>query len=548
VPQNGAWVAFKTMRYGPFLAMFALLVGAVPALAQDSPGIIPGPKPAEAAPAKKHVRHKAAKAKPAEAKRAETKSSETKVVKPKPAKAKAEAAKPTAPKTDASKAAAVKPAKPKATAPKPAAEKAVAAIPAEPKTPAAKTEPAPDALAGIARGERQKIQAALLWAGDYAEASGGDDPMLAAIKNFQKRHKAKITGVLTASERADLLAAAKRYEDEFGWSVVVDPATGIRLGLPTKLVPHARDAAHGTRWFSTHGEVQVETFRIKEPGLTLAALFEREKKEPHSRKVESSTLHDDSFVITGMQGLKMFSVRAKMRDGEARGFTILYDQMMETIVAPATAAMVSAFSPFPERSAPFAALARSVEYGNGLVVSAQGHIVTDLKLTQGCQVIVASGFGDADRVAADPDHGLALLRVYGQRKISPLALAPDAPKSGKALDLTLVGIPDPKEQDGSRKLTEVKARLADGTAIELRQPVPMAGFSGAAALDAQGQVLGMMEMGSAVLASVEATAPPVRLIGAATIRAFLAAHHVAPAPAPSADAKASVVRIICVRK
>ena len=53
----------------------------------------------------------------------------------------------------------------------------------------------------------------------------------------------------------------------------------------------------------------------------------------------------------------MFSVRAKMRDGEARGFTILYDQMMETIVAPVTAAMVSAFSPFPERSAPFAALA-----------------------------------------------------------------------------------------------------------------------------------------------------------------------------------------------
>ena len=51
----------------------------------------------------------------------------------------------------------------------------------------------------------------------------------------------------------------------------------------------------------------------------------------------------------------------------------------------------------------------------------------------------------------------------------------------------------------------------------------MAGFSGAAALDAQGQVLGMMEMGNAVLASVEATAPPVRLISAETIRGFLTA-------------------------
>ena len=393
-------------------------------------------------------------------------------------------------------------------------------------------------------GERLKIQAALLWSGDYAGSAGGDDPMLAAIKNFQKRHKAKVTGVLTSTERADLMAAAKAHEDEFGWSVVVDPATGIRIGLPTKLVPHVRDAAHGTRWSSAHGEVRVETFRIKEPGLTLAALFEREKKEPATRRVEQSALNDDGFFIGGMQGLKMFSVRAKLRDGEIRGFTILYDQMMEGIVAPVTAAMAAAFSPFPERSAPFAALAKSVEYGNGLVVSGQGHIVTDLRLTQSCQVTVVSGLGDADRIAVDESNGLALLRVYGARKLAPVALTFDAPK---AAELTLVGIPDPREQDGSRRLIEVKARLS-GSAIEPRQPVPMAGFSGAAALDAKGQVLGMMEMGQAVLASVEAAAPPVRLIGAATIRDFLTRHHVEPAPASTADAKASVVRIICVRK
>ncbi len=121
-------------------------------------------------------------------------------------------------------------------------------------------------------------------------------------------------------------------------------------------------------------------------------------------------------------------MRAKLRDGEVRGFTMLYDQMMEAIVAPVMVAMAAAFSPFPERSAPYAALAKSVEYGNGLVVSAQGHIVTDRKLTEGCQVIVASGLGDADRVADDKDNGLALLRVYGPRKMPPLALTRDAPR------------------------------------------------------------------------------------------------------------------------
>jgi hypothetical protein len=518
-------VALKTMRRGPFLVMLSLLLGVGPALAQDSPGVIPAPKQSDAKPAKKHVTRKAIAAKPAEAKSAEAKPAETKSAETKPAEAKA--------------------ATPKPATVKPAAAKTVEAKPDTPKTAIAKAEPTPDVFAGIPPDERLKIQAALLWAGDYTGEPTGGDPMLAAIKNFQKRHKTKITGELTPTERAELVAAAKVHEDEFGWNVVVDPATGIRIGLPTKLVPFARDAAHGTRWSSAHGEVQVETFRIKEPDFKLAALFEREKREPATRKIETSVLHDDNFFISGMQGLKLFSVRAKLRDGEVRGFTILYDQMMETIVAPVMVAMASAFSPFPERSAPYAALAKSVEYGNGLVVSVQGHIVTDLKLTQGCQVIVASGLGDADRVAEDHDNGLALLRVYGPRKISPLVLTHDPPKSG---ELTLVGIPEPKEQDGSRKLTEIKARLAGGSAIELRQPVPMAGFSGAAALDAQGQFVGMMEMGHAVLASIEAAAPPVRLIATETIRGFLTAHNVETAPAQTGDAKAAVVRIICVRK
>jgi hypothetical protein len=123
-------------------------------------------------------------------------------------------------------------------------------------------------------------------------------------------------------------------------------------------------------------------------------------------------------------------------------------------------------------------------------------------------------------------------------------LPQDASTSG---DITLIGLPDPKEQDNTKPLTEIKARL-DGSAIELRQPVPMAGFSGAVALDGQGRVLGMMAMRDAVVASTELTVPPVRLVGAATIRDFLSVNNVAPVQAQTGDAKASVVRIICVRK
>ena len=178
-----------------------------------------------------------------------------------------------------------------------------------------------------------------------------------------------------------------------------------------------------------------------------------------------------------------------MRNGEVRGFTMLFDQAMEGIVAPVMVAMASAFSPFPQRSAPFATLSRSVEYGNGLIVSAQGHIVTDARLTQGCQVIVAAGLGDAERIAADKrQRAGAVARLWAaQVQAAGAAARRSAAKSGQRFgDVTLAGIPDPKEQDGGGKLTEIKARLDDGNAIELRQPVPMAGLSGAAALDSQG--------------------------------------------------------------
>ena len=477
------------MHLGGTTLALALLLGTIPALAQDLPGIMP---------------------------------------------ASAQAAEKTGTQV-------AKPAVPKNAAPKIAAPTTVAARTTGSAAETAK--PASAEISEIAPADRQKIQAALLWSGDYTGSINGEDPFFSAIKNFQKRVRSKITGVLSIIERQNLLTAAKNHEDEFGWRVVTDPSTGVRLGLPAKLVPLVRDTARGTRWSAAHGEVQVETFRIKDPALKLAAVFEQQKKEPSTRKTEYSVLRDDNFSISGMQGLKKFSVHGYARDGEIRGFTLLFDQMMETIVAPVTVAMASAFSPFPERSSPFAVTGQSVEYGNGLIVSSRGHIITDQKLTSGCKVIVAAGLGDADRVAEDKEAGLALLRVYGPRKLTPVTLASDATRKG---DVTLIGIPDPKEQNGDRKLTEIKARLAEGNAIELRQPVPMAGFSGAAAIDAQGQFLGIMEMRNFVLASNEPTAPPVRLITTETIGRFLTAHNVPPAT-PGNDARASVVRIICVR-
>ena len=50
--------------------------------------------------------------------------------------------------------------------------------------------------------------------------------------------------------------------------------------------------------------------------------------------------------------------------------------------------MSSAFVPFPAAGA---APRRVVDYGTGIVVGADGFLLTDRDLTEGCQVIVAAG-------------------------------------------------------------------------------------------------------------------------------------------------------------
>ena len=408
-------VALKTMRCVPVLMMAVLLLGAVPALAQRvaplsdacrqtggrrlqsrQPKQRPSPRTPKAAAADSGRRPTAGRRSlPRPSRRGQSRCAQA-----------AEAERPSLPK----------PSPPKQSRPR--------------RKPPPKPTSAPDAFAGIPPAERLKIQAALLWSGDYTGTVNGEDPMLTAIKNFQKRNKAKVTGELTPAERADLVAAAREHEQEFGWSVVVDPATGIRIGLPVKMVPHAREAARGTRWSSAHGEVQVETFRIADPNLKLSALFEQEKKEPATPQGRIQRAARRQFLHQRPAGAEeIFACAPTSATARCAASPCCTTRRWKTIVAPVMVAMASAFSPFPERSAPFAALAKSVEYGNGLVVSAQGHIVTDRKLTEGCQVMVASGLGDAERIADDKDNGLALLRVYGPRKLSPLALSVDAPQS-----------------------------------------------------------------------------------------------------------------------
>jgi hypothetical protein len=402
----------------------------------------------------------------------------------------------------------------------------------------------------MAQGERLALQSDLAWVGQYNGAITGEvsDRMVGAIKEFQKGRGGKETGVLNPQERSALADIAKRRRDNAGWKIVTDAGTGVQLGIPGRLVPQQTSDANGTKWSSPTGTIQVLLTRRKETNPTTARLADREKKEPAGRTVDYTVVKPDFFVLSGLQGLKKFYLRGAFKGDEVRILTILYDQATENTVEPVVIAMSSAFNPFPSGNQSAGSQPRkTVEYGTGVVVSEDGAVVTDRQITDECIAITIAGLGNADRVAEDKDHDLALLRVYGAHGLKPMNIAGSATKS--ALDLT--GIADPQSQGGGAAASSVKASVASigGNGDLALSPAPGLGFSGAAALDGDGQFAGVALLKPLVVAGPPNAAPAAQavLVSAGRVREFLKANSVT-ASGGSTEARVSVVRVICVRK
>lgn len=399
----------------------------------------------------------------------------------------------------------------------------------------------------MAQAERLSLQSDLAWVGEYNGAITGDlsSRMVDAIKAYQKAKGGKPTGVLNPQERAALAETARRKQDSVGWKIVTEMTSGARLGIPSKLVPQQATEASGSKWSSPTGTVQVLLSRRKEANPTTAKLADAEKKEPAGRKVDYTVVKPDFFVLSGLQGLKKFYVRGTFKSDEVRIMTILYDQATENTVEPVVIAMSSAFNAFPSGPQAGPPPRKTVEYGTGIVVSDDGAIMADRLVTDSCLAITIAGYGNADRLAEDGEHDLALLHIYGARGLKPLSLAGGEAKTS----VDVIGIADPQSQGGATGVSSVRAALTSVGGGDAALSPPAVGFSGGPALDGEGKFAGVALLKPAMVAGPATTVPATQavMVSAETVRDFLKANGVA-ANGTSTDAKAAIVRVICVRK
>ncbi len=208
--------------------------------------------------------------------------------------------------------------------------------------------------------ERKAIQTDLIWAGQFNGAvSGSFGPLTFRAINALKGGRGPADGILTPADRAALAKAAQAARDAAGFRLVDDDRTGVRIGIPAKLLPkRAATPSGGSRWQSADEKITLDT-SASPPGDDLAALFEKAiAVSPNSpRKITYKLLRPDFFVVTGETPGGRFYRRLSAGPQGLRGFSIGYDKALAATVDKLVIAIAASFEPFPTGPAPAAGTA-----------------------------------------------------------------------------------------------------------------------------------------------------------------------------------------------
>ncbi|MBM6596728.1 peptidoglycan-binding protein [Microvirga pudoricolor] len=348
----------------------------------------------------------------------------------------------------------------------------------------------------LADPDRKAVQEALIWTGDYSGMADGSfgRQTFEAIGSFQQRNRQPATGILSSSSRAALLSAAQQAKAAAGFTVLDDPKSGARIGIPTKILPKQEaNQSGGSRWQSADGKVTLDT-RVAPPDATLQAIFDRNIAiQAPGRVVSYKIIRPDFFVIAGETATGKFYTRYASGASGLRAFSIGYDKALAPSIDRIVVAVANSFVPFPPAvssgpaivaqpspapapAAPPTAGPRLL--GTGLATGPR-QLTTTAPL-QGCANLLAGGLKPS-RVSG---QDAVVMEFATDLKAQPRPLSEGTMTDGA--DVLILAF---TQADGAPRLT-----VARGTALgERRFSAPLQpGASGAPVLDAAGRLIGLV--------------------------------------------------------
>ena len=333
---------------------------------------------------------------------------------------------------------------------------------------------------------RMGVQNALIWSGDYQGRLDGDfgDLTRAAIRSFQRRIGAPVTGYLTEREIDALERTRLDAVRVAGFEVVDDHETGIRIGLP--LAMFRRSAARDIMvvFDPIDGQPQASLALVSTTGgYDEMMAFHRVLAAPDMVGDDPySVVKSDWFVVTGTSGGVRLYAYAATEAGTVKGFLLTWPERADARYRHLAAAMLNSFETIPGRvlrpesvrdDGGVGDLARRPERGGerrrteppadgrrggrraernrrpdgdrdvagtgtGFVIDTEGGILTNAHVVDGCGAVSVGDGIAAEVEAVDDELDLALVRTGVEwPAVAPFAAGPARLNS----DVTVVGYP-----------------------------------------------------------------------------------------------------------
>lgn len=363
----------------------------------------------------------------------------------------------------------------------------------------------------LTRAEREALQVALQWAGFYNAAIDGafGSGTRRSMAAWQEANGLEATGILTTAQRALLLQQYNAVLDGLGLEIVQDVTAGIELLIPSEIVSFDAYEYPFARYSAQDGSPE-QVLLISQAGDqdTLFGLYEIMQTleiVPLDGPRERS---QNSFSLVGENDRIISYTEAVLRDGQIKGFTLVWPTNDEARRTRMLAAMRDSFTrldgvldpSWTEEDAQAVDLVAGLQIRqpkitrSGFFVTQSGTVVTTVDAVQTCTRITLDEDTEATVRLTDATLGVAVLDP--QSPVAPRAVAEfatTAPRLQSDVAVSgfsyggLLGSPtmsfgaltDLQGLRGERALTRLEIETLDGDA-------------GGPVFDENGAVLGML--------------------------------------------------------
>lgn len=308
------------------------------------------------------------------------------------------------------------------------AEPVVAAEPDPIQTPDETLREAQASEADLDRDQKRALQVALQWAGVYDGAIDGlyGRGTRRSMSAWQEANNHEVTGVLTTSQRAELLNAYNAILDGMGLQLVRDDATGIAMQIPTGVVEFTTYEPPFAR-FDASGDLGAQVLLISQPGdqTRLFGLYEILQTLEIIPTDGPRERRNSSFEIEGVGDDVHSYVSARLENGQIKGFILVWPAGDDDRRRRVLAEMQASFSttsgvldpaiarPDEDQAIDLIAgleVRKPIRDRSGFYINDGGAVLTTVEAVDQCEVVTLGLEYDATVVHRDDALGLVVLR------------------------------------------------------------------------------------------------------------------------------------------